>query len=234
MLTRLRRSGRAQGSSGMTVIEVSIAIALLMVIMAPALFFVATTQRNQANVANATSQQANARVALQAMTRYLRQAEYPAGMTYASTGSDMFATTTSDDIAFFSEVNAVVGTGGTGTVYKVEYKVSGTNLVQYLTPPTLSGGTYSYNSANTTSKTVISDVKNDNPAGCTNFSGTTTLFSYYKQDASTGQLVQVTSPSTYQSTINYVVINLVTGDATNQAPGCNEVQTAVALRNWRA
>ena len=233
MLNRLRRSGRAQGSSGMTVIEVSVAIALLMVIMAPALFFVATTQRNQANVSNATTQQADARVALQAMTRYLRQAKYPAGMTYASTGSDMFAVTKSDDIAFFSEVNAVVGSGGTGTIYKVEYAVSGTNLVQSLTPPTLSGGVSSYNSANTTSKVVISDVKNDTPTGCTNFSTTTSLFSYYKQDASTGQLVQVTSPSTYQSTINYVIINLVTGTSSNQAPGCNEVQTAAALRNWR-
>lgn len=229
LAARLGRSGRMAGADGITIIEMTVAMSVLMVVLSPVLVFLSTTQRNEANVENATGQQADARVALQQMVRYLREAEYPAGTNYASSGSDMLGmpsnTLPGDDIVFFSEINAVTGSANAGTIYKVEYKVIGTTLWQYVTAP---NGSNQY-TGTPTQQALLTDVKNDNPAGCTNFTTTTTMFGYEQQDPATGQI----EPTTAQSNVNYVTINLVTGLANNQSPGCNEIQTAVALRNWR-
>lgn len=231
-VTAIRRwlaaSGRL-GADGMTIIELTVAAAVLMIILAPVFVFLASAQRDQNTSFNATTQQADTRLVLQEMTRFLREAEYPQGSTYASTNSDLFANASANHITFFSEIGAVQGTG---TIDEVDYNLSGSTLTQTVTAPTSSTCTSScaYGGAVTT-RTVLSDLVNQSLTGCTNINTAVPMFSYYQQDPSTGQLTS--QANTGDADSNYVTITVVTGPPSGQTGACTQVQTAVSLRNWR-
>ena len=225
-----RRLVRRPGDEGMTIIELTVAAAVLLIILLPVFSFLATAQRNQNSNYNATGQQADARLALQEIGRFLREAEYPQGTTYATTNSDLFASTPqANDIIFYSEVKAVQGTG---TVDKIEYYISGNTLTQKVTPPDSSTCTLncSYTGTGTT-RPVINDLVNQSLAGCTNINAAVPMFTYYEQDLNTGQLIS--QGNTGDGDTNYVVVTVVTGPPSGQSGACTQVQTAVSLRNWR-
>lgn len=227
---RWRWLTRKRGAEGMTIIELTVAAAVLMIILLPVFSFLGTTQRNQNSNYNATGQQADARLALQEIGRFLREAEYPQGTTYTSTGSDLFATTPSgNDIVFYSEIGAVQGTG---TIDKIEYSISGSTLTQTVTPPDSPTCTSlcTYTGAGTP-RPVIADLVNQSLAGCTNISTAVPMFTYYQQDLNTGQLTS--QGNTGNADTNYVVVTVVTGPPSGQTGACTQVQTAVSLRNWR-
>lgn len=220
-----------RGAEGLTVLELTVAMALVMLIMAPVLMFVATAQRNQSALYNSTGAQADARQAINTVARNLRDAEYPAGTTYASTNSDMFAGTPSaTDITFFSEVDAVQGTNlSNGTIYQVEYVLSGNSLIQKMTPPSCTGSTCTYPSSGTMSRTLLSDVVNSSTSSCSNGITATSLFTFYEQNIATGQLEALVDQP---NSINYVQMALITGPTSGKGT-CTEIQTSVSLRNWR-
>lgn len=235
LLSRTRRTGRLSGSSGTSIMEVTVATAVLMIILAPALLFLTMTQKNEVNVSNETGQQADARVALGEITRFLRQAEYPGGTSSTTTGSDMFYTASSYDIAFYSEMGSAKSDG---TIYKIEYSLSGTTLTRTVTTPDCSVSPCSYDPVSDhlvtqKSRTLFTDFRNLTTTGCTNFSSSVPLFNFYQEDPGTGQLTSISSTGNL-GLINYVQIVALTGLSTNQAPGCTEIQTAVSLRNWRS
>lgn len=234
------RGGRRRvrrGSEGMTVLELTVAMALLMVVLAPVFMFVATTQRNEANVSDATAQQADARQALSDINMLLSQAEYPAGTTYLSTNSTLFLNTTSNEITFYSEPYAAqASNANNGTIYQVDFTANSSGaLVETLTAPVLDShtGTYSYTGTQTQS-TVLTDVRNLNPSqyGCRGFGSSVPLFTYYSEDPGTGALTQITGASS--NAINYVEMTVITGLAGTNEPNCTEQQIAISLRNWRA
>jgi Tfp pilus assembly protein PilW len=227
-------SGR-RGSEGMTVIELTVAAAVLMIILVPVFAFLATAQRDQNTSSNATGQQADSRLVLQEMTRFLREAEYPQGATYATTNSNLFANDGAYHITFFSAVGAVQGTG---TIDEVDYNLgsSGSTLTQTVTAPDSatcsSGSSNCYTGAGgVQTRTVLSDVVNQSLTGCTNITTAVPMFTYYEQDQSTGQLVLQGNTGTAES--NYVTITAVVGPPSGQTGECTQVQTAVSLRNWR-
>ena len=214
----------------MTIIELTVAAAVLMIILAPVFVFLATAQRDQNTSFNATTEQADTRLVLQEMSRFLREAEYPQGTTYATTNSDLFGSTPSGyDIVFYSEVGAVTGAG---TIDKVEYSLTGSTLTQTVTAPTSSTCTSNcaYGGAVTT-RTVLSDLVNQSLTGCTNISTAVPIFTFYEQDPNTGALTS--QGNTGDADTNYVVVTVVTGPPSGQTGACNQVQTAVSLRNWR-
>jgi type II secretory pathway component PulJ len=227
---RVRSRAGRRGAEGMTIIELTVAAAVLMVILVPVFAFLATAQRSQSRNQNATTEQADTRLALQEMTRFLREAEYPQGTTYATTNSDLFASTPSaTDITFFSEIGAVQGTG---TIDKIDYSLSGSTLTQTVTAPTDPNCTNSCAYGGTvTHRTVLSDLVNQSLTGCTNLSTAVPLFNYYQQDLDNGQLTP--QGNTGNAETNYVSITVVTGPPSGQTGACNQVQTAVSLRNWR-
>ena len=223
----------------MTVLELTIASTLMMVVLVPVLAFLATTQRNEVFTENATRQHADARVLLGQIQQYLREAEYPAGTSASSTGSDMFAKSLPYDIAFFTEYAAGGGASGGGTIDEVEYCLSttttnctttGTNLVRIVTTPSCSGGTCTYPSSNSTTGVVYTDLRNYDTTGCINVASSVPLFTYQQQDPATGQLTALTGGS---GAINYVQISPLTGLSNDTNPGCTEYQSSVSLRNWR-
>jgi Tfp pilus assembly protein PilW len=223
----------------MTVLELMISSAVMLVVLTPVLAFLATTQRAEIFGENATTQHGNARQVLAEMQRYLREAEYPAGTTYSSTGSDLFAKSLPYDIAFFTEYTAVTGSTSAGTIDEVEYCLStttsscssaGTNLVRIVTTPTCTSGTCTYPSSNSSTRLVFNDLRNYNTASCINFSSAVPLFVYEEQEPSTGQLTTLSGGSGF---INYVQVTPLTGDSSSTHPGCTEYQTSVSLRNWR-
>lgn len=220
----------------MTVIELTISAALIVMILGPVFAFVATTQRNQNSNQNATSQQASARLALQEIGRFLREAQYPQGMTYATTNSDLFANASGTDITFFSPVSVVLGSTSTnGVIDKVDYTVDGSgNLVRTVTAPdsaTCSSNCAYSGSGGVRTRTVVSNVVNQSLSGCTNINTAVPMFTYYKQDQSTGQLIS--QQNTGNAETNYVTITVVTGPPSGQTGACTQVQTSVSLRNWR-
>ena len=222
----------------MTVLELTIAAALMMVVLAPVLMFVATTQRNELNVSQATSQQADARQALSDVNMLLSQAEYPAGTTYLSTNSTMFLNETSSEVTFYSEPYAAqAGSAGNGTIYQVDFTVNSSgNLVETYTAPVFNSGTGTYSYTGTqTQSTLLTDVRNVNPAqyGCRGFGSSVPMFTYYSEDPGTGALTPVTSSSS-SNTINYVQMTVITGLAGSKEPNCTEQQISISLRNWRA
>lgn len=218
-----------RGAEGMTIIELTVAAAVLMIILLPVFSFLATAQRNQNSNYNATGQQADARLALQEIGRFLREAEYPQGTTYASTNSDLFATTPGGyDVTFYSEVGAVQGAGN---IDKIRYYISGSTLYKVVTPPdTPCTGPCTYNGSGTTGP-VITDLVNQSLTGCTNLTAAVPMFTYYQQDLNTGQLKS--QGNTGDGTTNYVVVTVVTGPPSGQTGACTQVQSAVSLRNWR-
>lgn len=222
-----------RGSAGLTVIELTVATAVMMVVLAPVLAFIVTAQRNQSALYNSTGAQADARLASDTIARNLRDAAYPAGTTYASTNSDMFSgVPTQDDIVFYSAVDAVQSGSNNGTIYQVEYKLVGNTLTQYLTPPSCST-TCTYPSSGTTSRVLLTDVLNDGAGTCSNPMSATSMFSYDQQNVQTGALDPIqTVTSSNESQINYVLISMITGP-TSGSGTCTEIQTSVSLRNWR-
>lgn len=222
--------GRTRGAEGMTIIELTVAAALMLVILVPVFAFLASAQRNQNSNSNATGQQADSRLALQQIDRFLREAEYPQGTSYATTNSDLFgATPQANDITFYAEVGAVQGTG---TIDKIEYYISGNTLTQKVTPPDSTSCTSNctYTGVGTTHP-VITDLVNQSFSGCTNISAAVPMFTYYEQDLNTGELTS--QGNTGDADTNYVVVTVVTGPPTGQTGACTQVQTAVSLRNWR-
>lgn len=223
----------------MTVLELTIAAALMLVVLTPVLAFLATTQRNEVFAENASRQHADARSVLAQMARYLREAEYPAGTTASSTGSDLFAKSLPYDIAFFTEYSVVTGSTSGGTIDEVEYCLSattsscsttGTNLVRIVTTPSCTSGTCTYPSSNSSAALIYTDLRNYDTSGCINFSTSVPLFIYEEQDPATGQLTTLSGGSGF---INYVQLTPLTGLSNDTNPGCTEYQTSVSLRNWR-
>lgn len=228
-LLRRQSTDRPRGDEGMTVLELTVAAALLLLILAPVFVFLAAAQRNENSNQNATGQQASARLALQEMTRFLREANYPQGSTYATTNSDLFKNASGYEVTFFSNVGAVLNSG---VIDEVDYSISGTNLVQTLIPPDSTTCTSSCTYTGTgTTRTVVSNLANESFTNCTNINAAVPMFTYYDQDASTGALTLQGNSGDEDS--NYVVITAVTGPPTGQTGACTQVQTAVSLRNWR-
>jgi type II secretory pathway component PulJ len=221
----------------MTVLELTIAASLMLVVLAPVLMFVATTQRNETETYNATNQQADTRLALTNLNRLLTQAEYPAGTTYLSTNSTLFLNSTTSEITFYSEPYAgQADNSNNGMIYRVDITAnsSGT-LVETLTAPVFNNGTGTYAYTGTqTQATLLTDIRNLNPTsyGCRGFGSSVAMFTYYAEDPGTGSLTQVTS-STSSSQINYVQMTVLTGLAGSSDPNCTEEQMSMSLRNWR-
>jgi len=229
LVTRIRsRADRKQ--RGMTVLELTVSAALVMVVLAPVVTFIAATQKNQNSHYNSMTQQADTRTSLQEITRFLREAEYPQGMNYTSAHSDMFAVAGSYDMAFFSQMGAV---NGSGTIDEIEYYLSGSTLYRKVTPPDSTSCTTdcSYTGTGST-KAVLTDFVNQSLTGCTNFTTAVPLFSYSEQETSSGQITSLPTGSS-NSLINYVTITALTGPPSGQSGSCTEVQTSVSLRNWR-
>src|SRR5206468_5806694 len=79
----LRVLGQAlRDERGLSLVEMTIAMALLAVIVVPAMNFLISTQRTEKIANEATQQQQAARLAIDQFTRQLREAGYPEGHGY--------------------------------------------------------------------------------------------------------------------------------------------------------
>src|SRR5437867_2596461 len=103
--TRVRRTGRLprlRSEAGTTLVELMVVVALLAVVVGPAYMFLSSSQRNQRTVGESVQQQEDARVALEAFSRSLREATYPQGLNYND--SSLFDYAQDNDVSFYTDV----------------------------------------------------------------------------------------------------------------------------------
>ena len=81
LIDRVRHRCRAN-EAGFTLLEIMIALALLTLIVVPATTFMLNMQKSEKVVRDSTLQQANARIALERVSRAMREGSYPDGHTW--------------------------------------------------------------------------------------------------------------------------------------------------------
>jgi type II secretory pathway component PulJ len=231
MLTGLRgRARRARVEGGFTVIELTVAFALLGVIVVPAFVYLSSTQHSERVVSEAVRQQQDSRVALNAFARAIRESDYPDGYTYSS--SSIFVAASSNDVTFYSDLN------NDGVPDMVRYWLDGTNINRTETRPDCSSHPCDYFGAGAVTSTtvMVENARNPNPAQCGKppLTPPVPLFSYYKADKGTGSLTQISPISANDLVdINYVVLAVLIDITTTKSPVCQTLTTSVSPRNWR-
>ena len=232
MLTGGLRS-RARDESGLTLVELAVTMALLGVILVPAMNFMISTQKAEKIANDATQQQQSARLAIEQFTRWMREADYPQGHTYQD--SQIFRAASDMDVTFYSDVD------GSGINEKIRYwlDTSTSQIMRTVTQPDCSISPCSYTDQNIVASTVpvIQYVRNNDLSACSS-SGSMPLFTYYKQDP--GTLGVYPSPlATPVGDINdlidiyYVKISVVVDVTPGKSPTCQTLTTSVQIRNWK-
>ena len=221
---------RLDREEGLSLTELAIVSALLLVVIVPATQFIVTTQRNERIVSEATRQQQDARTGMETFSRSLREANYPEGLTY--TESSIFGAAAQNDVTYYADAD------GDGVTEKVRYELDAANaeVKRTVTEPNCAEAPCSYtNGATSSTNTVVSYVRNANLAAC-NSSGSKPLFTYYQLDPGTGGVTEIPTPAPGIDAlvdINYVKLQVVADVTPGKSPTCQTLETAVSLRNWR-
>jgi type II secretory pathway pseudopilin PulG len=223
------RLRRCHTEAGTTLVELSVVVALLAVVVAPAYLFLTSSQRNQRVVDESVRQQQDARIALETFSRSLREATYPQGLSYSE--SSLFYAAAANDVSFYTDV------GNDGLIDKVRYfldTATSTVLRTVTVPDCSSGCSYGDTATSSTSK-VVSTVRNADLSVCAGQSGSKPLFEYFSVDRGSGASTQIGSGGTIANLveINYVSMTVVVDITPEKSPTCQSIDTAVSLRNWR-
>jgi type II secretory pathway pseudopilin PulG len=220
---------RTQGDAGITLIEIIITMSLLSLVIAPATLLLLSHQRTEIGVSDATRQIADARIAIERISRAVREAGYPAGLNYSN--SEIVTGAEDYDFTVYTDVD------GDGFNDKVRYHLdtSQAALLRDVTVPVNTSGVYSYTdpAATTTTSRLVDSVRNANPGTC---GVAQPVFTYWTADRGTGALTQITNPGLDIGSlvqINYVKITLLLDIKPNRSPTCQVLGTSISLRNWR-
>ncbi|HEX9375096.1 MAG TPA: hypothetical protein VGB19_02490 [Actinomycetota bacterium] len=222
--------GRAGAEHGTTLAELMIVIMLLGLVVAPAVTFLISSQRNEKTVSDSVQQQQDARLALEQFSRALRESSYPQGLTYSQ--SSLFDAAADNDVTFYTDIDT------DGIIEKVRYWLDSGNaqILRTVTDPDCTQSPCSYGAtATATTTTVITNVRNADLTACQGQSGTQALFLYYSVDRGTGAQNAISSGGTINNLvdINYVKMTVVVDITPGKSPTCQTLETAVSLRNWR-
>jgi Tfp pilus assembly protein PilW len=224
---------RMRGESGLTLVELCITMSLLAVVTVPAMNFMIGTQRAERIANEATQQQQGARLAIEQLTRWLRQADYPQGHTYQD--SQIFLSANDSDLTFFSDVDD----SGINEMVRYWLDSSTASLKRTITVPDCSISPCSYIDANAvaTTVTVIQNVRNADLTACSS-SGSSPVFTYYKRDPGTLGVYPTPIPTPVGNIndlvdIYYVKVNIVVDVTPGKTPTCQTLTTTVQIRNWK-
>lgn len=226
-----RRGGRLRGEHGTSLMEVTMAAALLAMVVGPAAMFLASTQRSEKIVEDASRQQGDARVALEALSRSLREGGYAQGLDYSS--SSVFSYAADNEVTFYSDVD------NDNVTEKVRYWLDTTTSVfnRTVIEPSCAVNPCDYTSSAATSTTspLLPNVRNADATACSQ-GGIRPLFVYYRVDRGNGVPTLIPTPISVVNDlvdISYVKTNVVVDITPGKSPTCQALETAVSLRNWR-
>jgi type II secretory pathway pseudopilin PulG len=222
--------GRLKHEAGITVIEMVVAVAILGLVAPAAMTFVFSMQRNERRVSEATAQEHEARLAVESLSRSLREAGYPEGLSYDS--SSIFLTAANDAVTFYSDPDS------DSVMERITYRlVPSTSLIERVTvEPDCSVSPCSYATGATSStRTAVSNVRNGDMSACGSAPGTIEkLFRFYTVDRGSGVRTEISSfVADRLVDVSYVQATVVTDITPGQSPICHRLTTGVTLRNWR-
>lgn len=138
----------SKSNSGMTLVEVLVAVGIFVVIMGAVAVFEKNVFSYQRSVSGSYIPVQDAQTILKTMSRELRMATQGADGAYA------IQTAATNTIVFFADV------AGDGVKKRIKYWYVPANAVIYKTITTPSGTPPSYNNANTSTTTLIVNVRN--------------------------------------------------------------------------
>jgi hypothetical protein len=233
---------RDDDEAGITLLEVTITMALLSLVTVPAAMWLTTMQRSDLFVRDASRQLADSRLAVEAMSRTMRRATYAYGHSYND--SSIFHSAGDYNVTFY------VDTNNDGIADKVSYdyddatrSIRKTTTVPACAIDAATGRlACDYATGTVTKAVVVANVRNYDPGGCSAMTKSP-VFSYYKVDRGTGQPTRLASsvgaltPGATDMNdlvdIAYVQFQVIVDVSPGRGPNCNELKTAVQLRNWR-
>jgi type II secretory pathway component PulJ len=222
--------GGLKHEAGITVIEMVVAVSILGLVAPAAMTFVFSMQRNEHRISEATAQEHEARLAVESLSRSLREAGYPEGLSYDS--SSIFLTAANDSVTFYSDPDS------DSVMERLTYRlVPSTSVIERVTvEPDCSVSPCSYSTGATSStRTAVKYVRNGNMTACGAPAGTPPekLFRFYTVELGSGLRTEISSfVADRLVDVSYVQATVVTDITPGQSPSCHTLSTGVALRNW--
>lgn len=198
-----RQASASRG--GFTVVEIMFAVSIFVLVMGALTLFSRNIWVYSSYVSAGLNDSNNGRSLLKKMVAEIRTA------STADTGAYVIALANSNAFTFYSDID------NDGLKERVRYFLNGTVIQKGITKPT--GSPFTYNSANETVSTVISNVTN------------TAIFDYYDKNYE-GTTAALTFPVTVAS-IRLIKITLTTDADPNRAPAATTFSTQVAIRNLK-
>jgi prepilin-type N-terminal cleavage/methylation domain-containing protein len=213
---------------GMTLVELVIGMALLSMVLAMAGGFLVTAQNQENFVSQATRQQADARLALERVSRNVREATYPEG--YGVYNSSVFAGADKYELTFHTDVDR------DGQADRVRYWLDTTTgeLRRSVVAPNCAV-TCAYTGPARTDL-VLGNVRNHEGGRCSRPATTTApLFRFWKGNPKGGG-VEILTPAALTDQlvdINFVQITVQIDQNPDRPPACQSITTNINVRNWR-
>ena len=195
-------------SSGFTLVEVFISMAIFVAVMVAVTTFLVNIYSTNTTVSGSFQTAQDAQVILKTMLTELRQA------ATASNGAYPIAAAGTSSITFFSNIDS------DAQIEEVTYSFIGNTLYRAVIQPT--GSPLSYNIANQSTSSMLTDVRN---------SSSTPVFQYYDQNY-TGTSSPLSLPINIP-VVRLIKISLSLDVLINQAPAVRTYTTQVSLRNLK-
>jgi len=199
---------RPPTSSGFTLVEVFISMAIFVAVMVAVGTFLVNIYSNNTVVSGSFQTAQDAQVILKTMLTELRQS------STAANGAYPIATAGTSSVTFFSDVD------NDGITEEITYALIGSTLYRAVIQP--SGSPFSYNPASQATSSLLTDVRN---------TSSTPMFQYYDQNY-TGTSSPLSSPVNISS-VHLIKISLALDVLLNQAPVVRTYTTQVSLRNLK-
>lgn len=192
--------------SGMTLVEVLIAISIFVVVMIAVTAFEANIFSYSSSISGSYTTTQNAQIILKTILKELR--EIAPGVN----GSYPVVNAGSTTLTFFSDSD------NDGIAEQITYSLSGTNILRATIKPTGSPPVYNYADQSTT--TLMVDVRNSNSIP---------VFQYFDTNY-TGTSSPMTQP-VVTTTIRLIKVNIALDVDVNRAPTVVTYSVQVSLRN---
>lgn len=222
---------RLKEQAGITLIEMVVATAILGLVAPGAMMFVFSMQRNEHRISEATQQEHASRLAVEALSRSLREAGYPEGLSFDS--SSIFLSAANDSVTFYSDPD------GDSVMDRLTYRlVPASSLIERIkVEPSCGPSGCSYSTGATSSTRIaVENVRNGDMTACGSAPGTPPekLFRFYTVDRGSGVQTEISSFIADRLVdVSYVQTTVVTDVTPGQSPSCHTLTTGVSLRNWR-
>ncbi len=227
MLSALR--GNLRGEDGMTLVELLVTTSIGLVVMgAVAATTITLTRASRYSIEESYTQSLN-QVALERVTRSLRQATYPEGR--GPSNSTIFEEALPDDVIFFADID------NDDVIERLRYRLTADTLSQTTMEcqnpacttyqPTPQGGT------SQVTDRIQNAVLDTGP--CPALGTAVPVFRYFERstDGSLAELAPPVSPSLY-GRIASVEVRFVLTTSGNADDGCQDLSSLIHLRNWRS